>query len=228
MVATTYTELEQTEKFISKRLRFLHSTQRRPDWASLKRHLSNSYPRIYAQFSRVDDDDYEMVGRHPFDVWVGNKFQVKSQKSDDTASSLTTKELLQRAAQDVHVLSLQDRHRMVEFWVQETREDGTNEVFELFKSAEGLRKLLADVHDDVDRRVLQTADVIGVTSTGLARKMSTLRHVRSKVVICEEAGEVMEPHILHQYRNNNPSILTFYLIDNLIGPLLMVSPLFYQ
>jgi len=34
------------------------------------------------------------------------------------------------------------------------REDRTNEVFELVKSAEGLCKLLTNIHDDVDRRVL--------------------------------------------------------------------------
>jgi hypothetical protein len=195
MVATTYTGPEEAEKSISKRLRFLHSTQRRPDCANLKRHLTNRYPRIHAHLPGLIIG-FETVRREPFDVWVSNKLPVESQKSDDTDSSLAIRELLQIAAQNVHVLSLQDRHRLVEFWVQEMREDGTNEVFELFKSAEGLCKLLTDVHDDVNRRVLQTADVIGVTTTGLAKRISTLRHVRSKVVVCEEAGEVMESHIL--------------------------------
>lgn len=71
-----------------------------------------------------------------------------------------------------------------------------NEVFESVISAERLCKLQTDIHDDVNRRVLQTADVIGVTTTGLAKKISTLKHVRCKVVICKEAGEVMEPHML--------------------------------
>lgn len=35
-----------------------------------------------------------------------------------------------------------------------------------------------------------------MTTTGLAGRIATLRHVRCKVVICEEAGEVLEPHIL--------------------------------
>lgn len=48
----------------------------------------------------------------------------------------------------------------------------------------------------IDRRVLQTADVIGVTTTGLARRISVLRRVRCKVIICEEAGEAMEPHMI--------------------------------
>jgi hypothetical protein len=196
LVAKMYTGLEEAEKSISKRLRFLHSAQKRPEWANLKRHLANRYSRIHAQFARVDDDGFETVGRDPFDVWVTDRLPVEPKESDDTDSSLAIKELLHIAVQNVHRLSLQERHQLVEYWVQEMREDGTNEVFELVKSAEGLSKLLTDIHDDVDRRVLQTADVIGVTTTGLAKKILTLRHVRCKVVICEEAGEVMEPHML--------------------------------
>jgi hypothetical protein len=44
--------------------------------------------------------------------------------------------------------------------------------------------------------VLETVDVIGVTTSSLAKKISTLQHARSKVVICENAGEVMELYIL--------------------------------
>jgi hypothetical protein len=55
---------------------------------------------------------------------------------------------------------------------------------------------LTNIHDEVDRRVLETADVIRVMTTGLARRIETLKHVMCKVVICEEAGEVMELYIL--------------------------------
>jgi hypothetical protein len=196
LLATTYTSLEEVEKSISKQLRFLHSAQKRPEWANLKRYLGSHYPRIHAQFARVDEDGFKTMGKDPFDVWVRGRLQVEPKETDDTNSPLSVRELLQVAAQNVHRLPLRDRHRLVEYWLQEMREDGTNEVFELVKSAEGLCKLLSAVHDDVDRRVLQTADVIGVTTTGLAKKIAILRHVSYKVVICEEAGEVMEPHML--------------------------------
>lgn len=40
------------------------------------------------------------------------------------------------------------------------------------------------------------ADVVGVTTTGLARNIKTLRNLGAKVIICEEAAEVMEPHLV--------------------------------
>ena len=43
---------------------------------------------------------------------------------------------------------------------------------------------------------LTATDVIKITTTGLARRIATLRYVRCKVVICEEMGEVMELHMI--------------------------------
>jgi superfamily I DNA and/or RNA helicase len=84
----------------------------------------------------------------------------------------------------------------VELWVQEIHENKTNELFEFVKDSHNIHEQLGDIHDEVDRRVLQTADVIGVTTTGLAKRISILQRVHCKVIICEEAGEVMEPHMI--------------------------------
>ena len=48
---------------------------------------------------------------------------------------------------------------------------------------------MTDVHDEVDQRVSQTADVIGVTTTGLAKRIAALQNMPCKILICEEAGE---------------------------------------
>ncbi len=55
---------------------------------------------------------------------------------------------------------------------------------------------LTNVYDEVGRRVLQSADVVGVTATGLAQRIATLKRLRSKVIMCEEASEILEGHML--------------------------------
>lgn len=52
------------------------------------------------------------------------------------------------------------------------------------------------VRGEVDLRALSNADVIGVTTSGLAGKYKRLRKLRAKVVVVEEAGEVLEAHLL--------------------------------
>lgn len=49
---------------------------------------------------------------------------------------------------------------------------------------------------ELDLRCLLAANIIGVTTTGLARNLELLRRVRSKALLCEEAGEVLEGHLL--------------------------------
>ncbi|KAI1136369.1 AAA domain-containing protein [Hypoxylon sp. FL0543] len=45
-------------------------------------------------------------------------------------------------------------------------------------------------------RVLQGASVIGVTTSGLARNLDMFRRLDAKVLLCEEAAEILENHIL--------------------------------
>ncbi|KAL2838452.1 hypothetical protein BJY01DRAFT_258037 [Aspergillus pseudoustus] len=71
-----------------------------------------------------------------------------------------------------------------------------DEILDDFREDNALAKQIRDVYDEVDRRVLEGADVIGVTTSGLARRIPVLRHIDCQVVICEEAGEVLEAHML--------------------------------
>ncbi|KAH7369722.1 hypothetical protein BKA65DRAFT_361496, partial [Rhexocercosporidium sp. MPI-PUGE-AT-0058] len=59
-----------------------------------------------------------------------------------------------------------------------------------FKSA------LNKCHMELDLRCLREAYIIGVTTSGLARNIELLQRVGAKVMLCEEAGEVLEAHTL--------------------------------
>lgn len=58
------------------------------------------------------------------------------------------------------------------------------------------KDIMNDAHGSVDLQALSDADVIGVTTSGLAGKYKRLRKLKSKVVVVEEAGEVLEAHLL--------------------------------
>ena len=51
---------------------------------------------------------------------------------------------------------------------------------------------LDTVRSEYNRRLLERVDVIGLTTTGLARHAPLLNRVEAKTLICEEAGEVLE------------------------------------
>ena len=62
--------------------------------------------------------------------------------------------------------------------------------------------------------MLEEAHAIGVTTTGLAKRISVLQNVKCNVIICEEAVEVMEsnmisallPDVTHVVQAPNASI----------------------
>lgn len=197
LVAKSYEQLENNERLINSVLGSLHATQKKSDWANLKFHLQRRHPRIFSQFSRFDEDGFKTVGKEPFEVWnQGTKGKNINEANALDETITTLQELVQNASRNVHGLSVSERRRLVEFWVQEIHENKTDELFELVKDSHAIHKQQEYIHDEVDRRVLQTADVIGVTTTGLAKRISVLQRVHCKVIICEEAGEVMEPHMI--------------------------------
>jgi hypothetical protein len=193
VLGSTYSALEDQEKSTTSTLGLLHGTQKRPTWANLKNHLMSRHRRIGVQFSRFDKDGFEAVGPEPFDTWAKAIVPAHSRRAAATTPSpRAVDRILESAMQNVHSVPPHERHHLVEFWMEEIRKDKTDQLYEQVEHAATLRQQLSNVHDEVDRRVLQTADVIGVTTTGLAKRISVLKRVQCKVVICEEAGEVME------------------------------------
>lgn len=192
-LATTYKSLENQEKPIKTLLRQLHGIQKRPDWSNFGRHLSIRYRCIHQQFS-VDEEGFETVG-DPFQIWIKGSTQ-KGHANSPELEHAPIQQIIDIANRDINAVPTHVRHRLVEHWTKELGKHIMEELFEEIEESEGLRQELSNIHADVDRRVLQTAKVIGVTTSGLARNIAALQHVHAKVVICEEAGEVMEPHLL--------------------------------
>lgn len=156
------------------------------------------YPYIHRQFDRIDEDGFERVGRPLFDVWLpsNSSYDTTTRNGENRPAGPMMDHVLQKAQLDVHSLSLQEKQMLLNLWCQEIHDNALDDLYERVKTTDSAHKQLADIHDEVDRRVLQAADVIGITTTGLAKRISTLQRVRCKIVICEEAGEVMEPHMI--------------------------------
>ncbi|KAH9865451.1 hypothetical protein J1614_009035 [Plenodomus biglobosus] len=190
MASKTYKALEQSEKSSRSIFRALRDLEKWTGWDSIKSHIEEQYPTIYSQFREVDEEGFQTVGRHPFDLW-----RMEGSSSAQVSVTLSPT-ILRKANANVHSLDVNERATLLDHWFRQAREDKIGELFEIVSDITKTRSKLDKIHDESDRRVLQEADVIGVTTSGLARRISMLQNVKCKVVICEEAGEVMEPHML--------------------------------
>ncbi len=196
--ATAYRKLEEHEETSRRILSRLHNLKKRVEWKQLDWYLRRKHSRIHAQFGTIDGDGFIHTGRHPFDLWQSAATpdgQINTLERS-TTEAVNIASVTAKAETDVQSLSPIGRKALIQMWTTELFQQASNELFELIESAKDCKLDLTKIHEETDRRVLQGADVVGLTTSGLAKNISTLQHVRAKVVLCEEAGEVMEPHII--------------------------------
>ncbi len=202
VLGSTHGELDEHMERMGKRLALLHkirsdSTSHEP----IRRLLQRKHPAICRQFDKTDEEGFTKVGKDPLVVWASER--DKGFNRADAAAAVAAVDqqavidtLLERARRDVNGLQPLERLVLMDSWLREIQTEETNMLFEDICSAETLRGQLDAVHGELNRRALLTADVIGITTTGLARDIATLRKLRAKVIVCEEAAEVLEAHMI--------------------------------
>lgn len=93
-------------------------------------------------------------------------------------------------------MSQEERRIIHRHWIHEVKHEIHCEVVRISRLQVKARSRLDNARDKYQLRCLVQADVVGMTTTGLARRLNMLRKLQSKVLLCEEAGEVLESHLL--------------------------------
>ena len=89
---------------------------------------------------------------------------------------------------DLFSLNIAERQRMYLGWKEEIMDPIQRSLLANLKAYEDVKVGLDRIRAEVDLRVLSSANVIGVTTSGLARNLGLLRRLNSKVLLVEEAG----------------------------------------
>ncbi|CAD0045335.1 unnamed protein product, partial [Aureobasidium pullulans] len=97
---------------------------------------------------------------------------------------------------NVDNLSNSERRKLYNHWLRKGRTSLLEAIMDRIEQFDDLKSNLDDIRNELDLRVLEQAEVVGVTTSGLARNLSLLRRLPSKILLCEEAGEVLESHLL--------------------------------
>ena len=160
-------------------------------WNKIKNYLEAHQGDHFQQlFGRgVDEDGFQEVRGKRYSVlnsWI--RGAPKRITSNRTVTELLTTNLMD--------MSGLERSTLHKHWVQESTKELNRRFIHALESYRNIRDSLKRYHQETDLRCLLRANVIGVTTTGLARNLDVLRRVRAKVVIMEEAGEVLEAHSL--------------------------------
>lgn len=158
-------------------------------WRAIKGYLADTYPRQHDELFGKEEDGWERViyqSEKIIDQWLmgGSQTATRSRRLNDLEHA-TLSSMTQAERRAIH------RH-----WLKSIRDSIISEILGLYRQYNNAIEQRNRVRAEVDLRCLRQADVVGVTTTGLARNMDLLRKLNCKVMLCEEAGEVLEAHIL--------------------------------
>lgn len=160
-------------------------------WSNVKEYLEVKHNGHFEQlFGRgVDEDGFQEIRGKRFNVlnsWIkGAPKRI--------ASTRPVAELL---GVNVREMSGSERLALHRYWVQQRTAELNCRFLNVLDSYHHLKNSLNKCHQELDLRCLLGAHVIGVTTAGMARNLDVLRRVRAKVLVLEEAGEVLEAHTL--------------------------------
>ncbi|KAF2229709.1 P-loop containing nucleoside triphosphate hydrolase protein [Viridothelium virens] len=162
---------------------------------SIEEYLKVNYPNQYRQlFSDEDEEGFTFVYRkeNAIDDWL----HARHPKTTDLGESAgVTRPLAELLTADVHDMSMTERDILYRYWTSGIVDDLRDQLTTSLLDYRVTSKEHEHVQDDLKLRCLKQAKIIGLTTTGLAKNVSLFRRLRSKVLICEEADEVLEAHL---------------------------------
>lgn len=161
--------------------------------SSIRSYLHSSYPDHFKEFFPNEEEGWHVVENKKHDViqrWLhgGNDLTLNGREASRPIEELKRSPLARMTGIE--------RTRIHRLWLQDIRDPIITDLVRTLKEHNKARDSRNQVRQEVRRRCLQQANIVGVTTTGLARELHLLRKLRTKVMLCEEAGEVLEAHIL--------------------------------
>lgn len=150
-------------------------------------YLKRMFP-VHSQFlvDNLQEQEYEkrmkdwMSGDAPGD-WDQNGIQ---------------RTLAQLIEANVWTLKNAERARLYEHWKEAAYFELARDLAHLLQQHASTKQQYTSLFSEFDMEVLNRAQVVGVTTTGLANNSDAIRGLTAKVLICEEAGEVLESHVI--------------------------------
>ncbi|XP_016333043.1 NFX1-type zinc finger-containing protein 1-like isoform X2 [Sinocyclocheilus anshuiensis] len=143
--------------------------------------------RAQAQ-SQADQEEWQMQGHQ--------KKKMKQMAKKELRKTSAMSEQQERQTRNVWILNLKDRWRLYRLWVLRYRTDLCTKALTSEQVYQDAAERLNEIRRREDLCVLRQARVVGMTTTGAAKYRQALQELQPRLVIVEEAAEVLEAHTI--------------------------------
>ncbi|GCB62108.1 hypothetical protein scyTo_0000002 [Scyliorhinus torazame] len=122
------------------------------------------------------------------------KMKQKAQAELRKSGAMTAAE--ERGIFNIWMLSLKDRWRLYRLWLSMYQTDVRRRIIQHEQLYQTAADRLAELRLQEDLWVLKEAKVVGMTTTGAAKYRKVLQELQPRLVVVEEAAEVLEAHLI--------------------------------
>lgn len=137
--------------------------------------------------------------QHPEDGWQMSREQKKKRKQRIKTELRKSEAMTEAEADqitDLWSLDLNTRWRLYRHWIQLYQIDIRQKILIHEQNYQDSADHLSELRQRLDLNILREATVIGMTTTGAAKYRRMLQEVAPRIVIVEEAAEVLEAHTI--------------------------------
>ncbi len=134
---------------------------------------------------------------------VGSSKQQRKQrkkKEKQLKRRLNTAEPLTQVEVDelghVWTIPLHRRWQLYKYWINKYKNQLRDHIRIQEIEYHNTATRLKEVRDQLDLEIMREATVLGMTTTGAARYHSVLQDIKPRIIIVEEAAEVLESHVV--------------------------------
>ncbi|TRY97417.1 hypothetical protein DNTS_016604 [Danionella cerebrum] len=129
-------------------------------------------------------------------IQKNQKKKLKKTVKEELKKTSCMSEVQEKHLTDLWGLSMKDRWSLYRLWVFRYRCDLRNKALTYEQEYQRAADRLSEVRQHEDLSVLREARVVGMTTTGAAKYRQVLQELRPRLVIIEEAAEVLEAHTI--------------------------------
>ncbi|KAL4797814.1 P-loop containing nucleoside triphosphate hydrolase protein [Aspergillus venezuelensis] len=133
----------------------------------------------------VGEGGKEVTSKYLYDRWFLGKYH-----------SMSSLAHLGEKARQVWTMSKKDRNEKIGAWIEKLLEEQVANVQSLMSRLDVCQERLIEMFREKTRDILRSKRIIGCTTTAAAMYAKDLATASPGIVLLEEAGEILEPHIL--------------------------------
>ena len=146
--------------------------------------------------STYESDNERLEVEFEGEKWVHKANANKQIKQNIRKNPMDDEEVEKLSHISIAKLSIEDRWRLYNYWEEQCYKFLQEENRKMAQEYNEKCSEINELRQRKDQHTLESADVVGMTTTGAAKYQHILHHIKPKIVIVEEAAEVLEAHIV--------------------------------